>query len=120
MSIKEHTASEKYAIIQEIEHGCIGVKAAINKFGISKSTIAKWRRRYRVYGYEGLEVRTHNRSYSAELKLQAVNQFQVNKYTDGLRSMELVARTLCGTAEGVRRRQINRKRVRPSYNCKKN
>jgi transposase-like protein len=27
-----------------------------------------------VYGYEGLESRTHNRSYSAELKLQAVKE----------------------------------------------
>ena len=72
MSKKEHTASEKYDIIREIENGCIGVKAAVKKFGISKATIAKWRRRYRVYGYEGLEIRTHNRSYSAELKLQAI------------------------------------------------
>jgi len=72
MSKKEHSASEKFAIVQEIESGCIGVKAAVKKFGINKSTIAKWRRRYQVYGYEGLEARTHNRSYSAELKLQAV------------------------------------------------
>jgi len=72
MSKKEHTASEKFAIVQEIESGCIGVKEAVRKFGISKTTLAKWRRRYRVYGYEGLEPRIHNRSYSAELKLQAV------------------------------------------------
>ncbi|MCY7477488.1 transposase [Paenibacillus larvae] len=42
------------------------------KYGISKSTLVKWPRRYDVYGLEGLEVRTKNRSYSAELKLQAV------------------------------------------------
>ncbi|MBP2120561.1 transposase-like protein, partial [Cohnella lubricantis] len=61
MSKKEHTASEKLAIIQEIANGWIGVKAAVRKFGINKSTIVKWRRRYQVYGYEGLEARTHNR-----------------------------------------------------------
>ncbi len=72
MSGKEYTASEKFTIVQEIENGCIGVKVAVRKFGVSKSTIAKWRRRYRVYGYEGLETRSHNRNYSAELKLQAV------------------------------------------------
>lgn len=72
MAKKEHTASEKFAIVQEIENGCIGVIAAARKFGINKTTLAKWRRRYQVYGYEGLEARTHNRSYSAELKLQAV------------------------------------------------
>ncbi|MBB6679176.1 helix-turn-helix domain-containing protein, partial [Cohnella lubricantis] len=53
------------------------------KFGINKSTIVKWRRRYQVYGYEGLEARTHNRSYSAELKLQAVKDYldgQLSQY----------------------------------------
>ena len=50
----------------------MGVKMAVKQYGISKTTLAKWRRRYRVHGYEGLEIRTRNRSYSAELKLQAV------------------------------------------------
>jgi transposase len=72
VSKEEYTAIQKFTIIQEIESGQVGVKEAIQKFGVSKSTLAKWRRRYRVYGYEGLEVRTHNKSYSAELKLQAV------------------------------------------------
>jgi transposase-like protein len=71
----EHSASQKFAIIQEIESGRIGVKEAVEKFNISKTTLAKWRRRYKVYGYEGLEVRTGNRSYSAELKLQAVKDY---------------------------------------------
>lgn len=75
MSKKEHTASEKFAILQQIECGRIGVKEAVRDFGISKTTLAKWRRRYRVYGYEGLEIRTRNRSYSSELKLQAVKDY---------------------------------------------
>lgn len=50
----------------------IGVKVAAKKYGSSKTTLVKWRPRYRVYGYEGLEKRNHNRSYSAELKLQAM------------------------------------------------
>jgi transposase len=75
MSKIEHTASEKFAILQQIECNRIGVKEAVRAFGISKTTLAKWRRRYRVYGYEGLEVRTRNRSYSAELKLQAVKDY---------------------------------------------
>lgn len=43
----------------------------------------KWQRRYKLYGYEGLERRTHNRSYSAELKLQAVKDYlegELSKY----------------------------------------
>lgn len=78
MSKIERSASEKFAIIQEIELGHIGVKAAVKKFGISKTTLAKWRRRYEVYGYEGLEIRSHYRSYSAELKLQAVLDYLIS------------------------------------------
>lgn len=68
----QYNASEKLAVLEEIESGQICVKAATKKYGITKTTLVKWRRRYEVYGYEGLEIRTHNRSYSAELKLQAV------------------------------------------------
>jgi transposase len=75
MSTVQFTASQKFTIVQEVESGQIGVKAATQKFGITKTTLAKWRRRYLVYGYEGLEIRTRNRSYSAELKLQAVKDY---------------------------------------------
>jgi transposase len=72
MSKREYTASQKLAMVQDIECGHIGVKAAVVKYGVSKSTLATWRRRYEVYGYQGLESRARNKSYSAELKLQAV------------------------------------------------
>lgn len=75
MLTKKYGAIEKLAILDEITSGEIGVKAAAKKYGITKTTLAKWRRRYKVYGYEGLEKRTHNRSYSAELKLQAVKDY---------------------------------------------
>lgn len=75
MSKEQFTASQKFTIIQEVESGQIGVKAATQKCGITKTTLAKWRHRYQVYGYEGLEIRTRNRSYSAELKLQAVHDY---------------------------------------------
>lgn len=68
-------AEEKLAILQEIESGQIGLTAASYKYGVSNTTLKEWRQRYRVYGYEGLEVRARNRSYSAELKLQAVKDF---------------------------------------------
>ncbi|WP_197029931.1 transposase [Paenibacillus sp. 1-18] len=72
MEQKKFTAFEKLTILQEIKQGFIGVKAAARKFGVTKNSIGKWRRRYELYGYEGLEVRTHNRTYSPELKHQAV------------------------------------------------
>ncbi|WP_019007291.1 helix-turn-helix domain-containing protein, partial [Cohnella laeviribosi] len=64
MPNKQYSASEKFAILQEIESGQIGVKAAAKKYGIPKTTLVKWRSRYEVYGYEGLERQTRNRSYS--------------------------------------------------------
>jgi transposase len=71
----EYSAAQKLIILQEIECGEIGVKAAAIKYDISKTTLVKWRRLYEVYGYEGIETRTCNRSYSAELKLQAVKDY---------------------------------------------
>ncbi|QWU13268.1 Transposase and inactivated derivatives [Paenibacillus sophorae] len=75
MPKEKYCTSEKLAILGEIASGEIGVKDAAKKYGITKTTLAKWRRRYKVYGYEGLERRTHNRSYSAELKFQAVKDY---------------------------------------------
>ncbi|WP_249897067.1 helix-turn-helix domain-containing protein [Paenibacillus sp. PK3_47] len=72
MERKNIAAAEKLAILQEIKEGVIGLNAAVGKFGVSKSSIQEWRRRYKAYGYPGLETRTHNRTYSAELKRKAV------------------------------------------------
>jgi transposase len=72
---KKFNALEKLAIVQEIESGHISVNAAVKKFCLNKSTLAKWRHRYRLCGLDGLEIRTRNRSYSAELKLQAVKDY---------------------------------------------
>jgi transposase len=72
MSRVQYNAKEKLAIIKEIDSGELSVMAVSYKYGISKTTLVKWRRRYEVYGFEGLEVQTENRSYPAELKLQAV------------------------------------------------
>ncbi|BFH13962.1 helix-turn-helix domain-containing protein [Paenibacillus melissococcoides] len=49
----------KLIILEEIASGEIVVKAAAKKYGISKTTLAKWRLRDKVYGYEGLEKRKH-------------------------------------------------------------
>ncbi|MEO3946477.1 helix-turn-helix domain-containing protein, partial [Gorillibacterium sp. CAU 1737] len=72
MEKKKFTAFEKLTILEEIKQGLIGIKAAARKFGVTKNSIGKWRRRYEIYGYEGLETRSHYQSYPAALKLQAV------------------------------------------------
>ncbi|MGO4272243.1 transposase [Paenibacillus sp. TAF58] len=75
MSKNQYRAEEKLAIIEEIGCGELGIMAAVYKYGISKTTLVKWRQRYEVYGFEGLEGRLGNRTYSAELKLQAVKDY---------------------------------------------
>ncbi len=75
MQKNELSAADKLAVIQEIEMGLLGVKAAVEKYGISRTSLARWRRLNRVYGYKGLEIRTHYQGYSAELKLQAVKEY---------------------------------------------
>uniref|UniRef100_UPI003C7BB830 transposase n=1 Tax=Paenibacillus sp. sgz302251 TaxID=3414493 RepID=UPI003C7BB830 len=70
-----YSPSDKLAIIGEISSGEISLKDATKKYGISKTTLVKWRKRYKVYGVEGLERQAHNRCYSAELKLEAVKDY---------------------------------------------
>lgn len=75
MGQKKFTAMEKFTIVQEVNQGAIGIKAAARKNGVAKTSIVKWRRLYELYGYAGLEARTHYRTYSQELKQQAVRDY---------------------------------------------
>ncbi|WP_219834812.1 helix-turn-helix domain-containing protein [Paenibacillus sp. R14(2021)] len=79
MSRGKYSALEKLAILEEVSKGELGFLAATKKYSINKTSLMKWQRRYKLYGFEGLERRTHNRSYSAELKLQAVAEFLEGK-----------------------------------------
>lgn len=72
MQRRSYSASEKLTILIEIERGEIGFNAACQKYSVHNPTLWKWQRQYKLYGYKGLENRSRNRSYSAELKLQAV------------------------------------------------
>jgi transposase len=75
MSQRKYSALEKLAILQEVSHGEIGFLAAAKKYGINKTTLMRWQRRHKSCRDEGLERRTHLRSYSAELKLRAVKDY---------------------------------------------
>lgn len=79
--INQYSAAEKLVILQELEKGEIILKEVAKKYGISKNTLVKWRRRYEIYGYEGLEIRKHNKRYSPELKLQAVQDYLSGNYS---------------------------------------
>lgn len=67
---KKWSAQEKLAVLRELKSG--GIETTAKKYGIGGTTLLEWRDRYEHYGYMGLEHQPHNRSYSAELKLQAV------------------------------------------------
>jgi transposase len=71
----EYSGMEKLAIIQEYQDGFGTLKGITKKYNISKFTFKKWRRRFELYGLEGLEIRTKNQSYSDILKLQAVTDY---------------------------------------------
>jgi transposase-like protein len=79
----EFNATEKLAIVQELEAG-LGTRTEVaQKYNISVNTLVKWRHRYELYGIEGLEIRIQNSSYAAELKVQAVQDYlsgQLSQY----------------------------------------
>lgn len=79
--IHQYSAAEKLAILQELEMGEIILKEVAKKYSISKNTLVKWRHRYELYGYEGLEIRTHNQRYPVELKIQAVQDYLSGEYS---------------------------------------
>lgn len=73
--LKKWSADKKLAVLQEIESSQMSLEAIAKKYGIGTTTLIEWRDRYALYGYKGLKHRTHNRSYFAELKLQAVEDY---------------------------------------------
>jgi transposase len=77
----EYNAIEKLAIIQELIAGQGSRVEVAKKYTISVNTLVKWRHRYELYGIEGLEIRSHNQSYSAELKHQAVQDYLSGQYS---------------------------------------
>jgi transposase len=79
--MNQYSAAEKMAIIQEHELGQSTRLNVAQKYDINISTLVKWRHCYELYGYEGLEGRTHNGRYSAELKLQAVQDYLSGDYS---------------------------------------
>ncbi len=77
----QYSAAEKLAILEELENGHISHNDVAEKYHIGLTTLRDWRHRYQLHGYEGLELRTNNKSYSAELKLQAVQDYLSGNYS---------------------------------------
>jgi transposase-like protein len=77
----EFNATEKLAIVQELEAGPGTRTEVAQNYNISVNTLVKWRHRYELYGIEGLEIRIHNGSYPAELKVQAVQDYLSGQFS---------------------------------------
>ncbi|WP_310876886.1 hypothetical protein [Priestia megaterium] len=60
MSRGKHNGLEKLKILEEVSNEEIGFLAATEKYGVNKTTRMKWQRRYKFYGYEGLEFHSRN------------------------------------------------------------
>lgn len=79
--MNQYSAAEKIAILQELDTSQATLLDVANKYDINRTSLKEWRHRYELYGYEGLGVRTHNKNYSTELKLQAVQDYLSGKYS---------------------------------------
>ncbi|MGI6488144.1 MAG: transposase [Syntrophothermaceae bacterium] len=79
--MNRYSAAEKLAILKEVEMGQASGVIIARKYDIDITTLTNWRHRYELYGYDGLKIRTHNKSYSEELKLQAVQDYLSGKYS---------------------------------------
>ncbi|WP_211326511.1 helix-turn-helix domain-containing protein, partial [Paenibacillus flagellatus] len=87
------SAQEKLAVLQETDE--MGLQATSQKYDIGRTTLIEWRDRYEQWGYEGLENRTHNRSYCAGLKLQAVEDYLSGELSQSqiIRKYKIACRT---------------------------
>ena len=79
--INQYSGAEKLSILRDFETSQARRLDVAEKYNISISTLVKWRHRYELYGYEGLEIRTHNKRYSVELKAQAVQDYLSGNYS---------------------------------------
>jgi transposase len=71
--INQYSAVAKLSILQELETRSIAATA--KKHDLNRYTLDEWRHRYELYGFKGLEIRAHNKSYSADDKIQAVQDY---------------------------------------------
>ena len=81
MSRAKLSAEEKYLIVQKLSQGDAGINALAREYHVPKQTIYDWRDQYNLYGIEGLSESKHWRSYSKELKENAVQDYLSGGYS---------------------------------------
>ncbi|QOT00962.1 helix-turn-helix domain-containing protein [Brevibacterium sp. JNUCC-42] len=74
----QYGAPEKFAILQEVESGQLGLMATVKNYGINKSTLAKWRGRYEVIA---------SRTQLSNLVKKYNGHSSLKTYTGGVKAM---------------------------------
>ena len=79
MSKTKITDEERIKVIEDYIQGEIGFGEIRDRYGVPKSTLRHWISKYKTFGADGLLRRKSNDSYSAEIKKQAVEEYQLGK-----------------------------------------
>ena len=74
------TAEEKHNILKAYENGAT-LRELTSVYGIADTTIQEWRYRYQTFGFDGLKETTTWKTYSKELKEQAVSDYLSGNYS---------------------------------------
>lgn len=76
-----YTAEEKYEIIKSYEDGLGSIKEITSLYKISSYTFYDWKYNFEKYGIDGLKESKKCKSYSKELKEQAVKDYLSGEYS---------------------------------------
>ena len=79
MGKKGFTIEDKLKAIELHIHDGMGYKAISDRCGVPITTLRHWIGKYQIFGKEGLMQRKGNKSYSAELKRCAVEEYLSGK-----------------------------------------
>ena len=76
---RKHNAEEKLKVVEACLSGRVGVCEAGRRAGVDESSVRQWISRYKTEGPSAFIPSKHNRTYPAELKQQAVEEYLAGK-----------------------------------------
>ena len=79
MAKKEFTIDEKINVVETYIRGEMGYGGIAARYGVPKSTLRHWIRRYKTFGVDGLLRKECNKIYSHEIKKHAVEEYLSGK-----------------------------------------
>ncbi|WP_077619692.1 helix-turn-helix domain-containing protein [Bacillus sinesaloumensis] len=103
MSRRAFTVEYKYEIIKAWEDGTYSLNELAKKYKVSISSILDWKYKYDIDGTEGLKKSSTWKTYTNELKLNAVNDYLSGNY-----SLREVTRKYGLSDKSVLRKWINK------------